>query len=106
MRRLTTVTLLVLATAAAAGSAFAADDGKTLYETKCALCHGKNGVAKPAGKGSRNFDDPAFQAVSSTDAIAKVTSEGKGKMPAYRSTLTPGQIQAIAAHIKTLGSTK
>jgi cytochrome c6 len=84
----------------------AADDGKTLYETKCALCHGKNGVAKPAGKGSRNFDDPAFQAASSTADIVKVTSEGKGKMPAYRSTLTPAQIQSIAAHIKTLGAAK
>jgi cytochrome c6 len=102
MRRLTTVTLLAIATATA-GSAFAADDGKTLYETKCALCHGKTGVAKPAGKGSRNFNDPAFQAASSIDAIVKMTSEGKGKMPAYRSTLTPDQIRTIAAHVKSLG---
>lgn len=106
MRRLTTLMLLALVPAAAASVAPAADDGKTLYETKCALCHGKNGVAKPAGKGSRNFGDPAFQTASPIDAIVKVTSEGKGKMPAYRSTLTPTQIQAIAAHIKTLGPAK
>jgi mono/diheme cytochrome c family protein len=106
MRRLTTVTLLVVAAAAAATPSSAADDGKTLYETKCALCHGKSGVAKPAGKGSRNFDDPAFQASSTIDAIVEVVSKGKAKMPAYRSTLTPAQIQAVAAHIKTLGSPK
>lgn len=106
MRRLTTLMLLALVPAAVASAAPAADDGKTLYETKCAICHGKNGVAKPAGKGSRNFDDAAFQASSSIDGIAKVTSEGKGKMPAYRSTLTPAQIQAIAAHVKTLGPAK
>jgi mono/diheme cytochrome c family protein len=102
MCRLTTVTLFAIA-AAAAGSGLAADDGKTLYETKCAICHGKNGVAKPAGKGSRNFNDPAFQTASSIDAIVTMTTEGKGKMPAYRSTLTPGQIRAIAAHVKSLG---
>jgi mono/diheme cytochrome c family protein len=38
----------------------------------------------------------------SADAIAKVTAEGKGKMPAYRSTLKPAEIGAIAAHVKTL----
>lgn len=106
MRRLTLVSLLVAAAAVAPASALAADDGKSLYETKCALCHGKDGVAKPAGKGSRNFNDPAFQAAMSADAIAAMTANGKGKMPAYRSTLKPDQIQSIAAHVKTLGAAK
>ena len=104
MRRLKTVSLLAAAMALATASVFAADDGKSLYETKCALCHGKGGVAKPAGKGSRNFNDPAFQAAMSVDAIATMTNDGKGKMPAYRSTLKPDQIRAIAAHVKTLGA--
>lgn len=76
--------------------------GRTLYEQKCAICHGKDGVAKPAGKGSKNFNDPAFQAAYSADAIAKVTAEGRGKMPAYRSTLKAEEIAAIASHIKSL----
>ena len=58
--------------------------------------------AKPPAKNSRNFNDPAFQSAMSADAIAKVTAEGKGKMPAYRSTLKPAEIDAIAAHVKTL----
>jgi len=86
--------------------AIAASDGKTLYDTKCSQCHGKDGIAKPPGKGSRNFNDPAFQSASSVDSIAKITSEGKGKMPAYRSKLSPEQINAVAAHVKTLGSSK
>ena len=90
--------LLVLAIAAAGG--------KTLYETKCAQCHGKDGVAKPPGKGSRNFNDPAFQSASSVDSIGAITAQGKGKMPAYRSKLTPEQIDAVAAHVKTLGPSK
>jgi len=81
----------------------AAADGKVLYETKCAQCHGKDGVAKPPGKGSRNFNDPAYQSAASVGSIAAITSEGKGKMPGYRSKLSPEQIQAVAAHVKTLG---
>jgi cytochrome c oxidase cbb3-type subunit 3 len=81
----------------------AASEGKTLYDTKCAQCHGKNGVAKPPGNGSKNFNDPAFQSAWSADAIAKITSEGKGKMPGYGSKLSPEQIKAVAAHVKTLG---
>ena len=79
-----------------------APPGRQLYDQKCAICHGKDGVAKPSAKGSRNFNDPAFQGSMSADAIAKVTAEGKGKMPAYRSTLKPADISAIAAHVKTL----
>jgi cytochrome c6 len=86
--------------------AIAASDGKTLYDTKCSQCHGKDGVAKPPGKGSRNFNDPAFQGASSIGSIAKITSEGKGKMPGYRSKLSPEQINAVAAHVKTLGPSK
>ena len=104
MRR--TAPILLLLAAAASLAARAADDGKVLYETKCALCHGKDGVAKPAGRGSRNFSDPAFQAASSIESIAQVTTDGKGKMPAYRSKLSPEQIRLIASHVKTLGPAK
>jgi len=86
--------------------AIAASEGKTLYDTKCAQCHGKDGIAKPPGSGSKNFNDPAFQSAWSVESIAKITSEGKGKMPGYRSKLSPEQIKAVAAHVKTLGPTK
>ena len=88
------------ATAALAGGDM--PSGKALYDQKCSICHGKDGVAKPSAKGSRNFNDAAFQGAMSADAIAKVTADGKGKMPAYRSTLKPADISAIAAHVKTL----
>jgi len=84
----------------------AAADGKVLYETKCAQCHGKDGVAKPPGTGSANFNDPAFQGAWTVESIAKITAEGKSKMPGYRNKLSQDQIRAIAAHVKTLGPTK
>jgi mono/diheme cytochrome c family protein len=84
----------------------AASEGQILYETKCAQCHGKDGVAKPAGAGSRNFGDPEFQRTATDESIAKITAEGKGKMPGYRSKLSAEQLRAVAAHVKTLGSSK
>ena len=84
----------------------AAPDGRVLYETKCAQCHGKDGVAKPPGKGSRNFNDPAFQRSATDESIATITAEGKGKMPGYRSKLSAEQIRAVTAHVRALGSAK
>jgi cytochrome c6 len=87
-------------------AAIAAEDGKALYEQKCAMCHGKNGVATAMGKGSKNFNDPEFQKANTAEAIAKVTADGKNKMPAYKDKLKSDQVQAIADYIKALGSEK
>jgi mono/diheme cytochrome c family protein len=86
--------------------ALAATEGKILFETKCAQCHGKDGIAKPPGKGSKNFNDPAFQSAWTEESIAQITAEGKGKMPGYRSKLNPEQLRAVSAHVKTLGPAK
>ena len=85
-------------------AAWAADapDGKALYESKCAICHGKDGVAKSTAKGAANLNDPKFQEANSKDAIVKIITEGKGKMKPLNDKLTPEQIQAVAAHVKTL----
>ena len=96
MRQRARAAILVLAALAA--------DGKLLYETKCAQCHGKDGVVRPPGKGSRNFNDAAFRDATTDATIVKITSEGRGKMPGYRSKLTPEEIQAVAAHVKTLAA--
>ena len=104
MRGFRIAVLAVALVSVAVIPAAAADDGKELYDSKCAMCHGKDGVAKPAGKGSRNLNDAAFQAAMSVDAIGAITANGKAKMPAYRSKLTPEQIQAISAYVKTLGA--
>jgi mono/diheme cytochrome c family protein len=79
-----------------------APDGKALFESKCAVCHGKDGVAKATAKGAANLNDPKFQEANSKDAIVKIITEGKEKMKPLKDKLTPDQIQAIAAHVKTL----
>jgi cytochrome c6 len=95
------VLLLAVALPAMAGSE-PAQDGKQLYDKKCALCHGATGVAKPMAKGSANLNDPEWQKKATDEEIAKVTLDGKNKMPKFEGKLTPEQVQAIVAYIRTL----
>ena len=81
---------------------WAAEDGKALFESKCAICHGKDGTAKPMAKGSSNLNEAKWQDANPAAGIEKVTTEGKGTMKGYKDKLTPDQIKAIAEYVKTL----
>lgn len=93
--------VLVAVTPALAGD----EEAKALYEKKCGMCHGKDGVAKKMGAGSADLNDPEWQAATSLDAIIKVTAEGKGKMPKYTGKLSDDQIKMVAEYILTLKPT-
>lgn len=81
----------------------AAEDGKALFESKCAICHSKNGVAKTMAKGSPNLNDPKWQKSTTVEAIAKRITEGKAPtMKPYKDTLTEAQIKAVADYVLTL----
>ena len=87
--------LLVAVPAAADGA-----DGKGLFEKKCAMCHGKDGVATKMAVGSKNFNDKAWKATANADAIVKGINEGKGKMKPVK--VTPEEAKAIATYILSL----
>lgn len=92
------------------GLAMAAPDGKALYEQKCAMCHGGNGVAKDmwAKKGMKNLNDEAWQKANSDEAVAKAISDGvpAKNMPAYKDKLTAEEIASVVKHIRSLAPTK
>jgi mono/diheme cytochrome c family protein len=94
--------VVVVGLLGAAAHAADAPDGKALYESKCALCHGKDGVAKATAKGSSNLNDAKFQEANTAKAIEAIITDGKGKMKGLKDKVTPEQIAAIAAHVKTL----
>jgi mono/diheme cytochrome c family protein len=73
-----------------------AQDGPTLYKTKCATCHGDQGQGKPGGA-------PKL-AGTTKDVTAVLTKGGEAKQPHVNpmSTLTPAQVTALAAFVKTL----
>jgi mono/diheme cytochrome c family protein len=82
--------------------AFAAEDGKALYDSKCAMCHGNDGVAKKMATGSKNFNDPAWKKGETADGIAKIIKEGKGKMKGLGDKLNEAQMKAVADYVLTL----
>ncbi len=86
------------------GAPALAGDGAKLYNKKCAICHGKDGTAKKAGKGSANFNDAQWQEKTSIDEVIRVTTEGvaDSKMRAYKGKLSGEEIKAISEYIKTL----
>jgi mono/diheme cytochrome c family protein len=51
--------------------------------------------------GARDFQDPAVTSMSDDD-LAKVTKEGKGKMPAYNGKLNDKQIDELVQYIKQM----
>jgi mono/diheme cytochrome c family protein len=53
-------------------------------------------------KNSRNFNDPEWQKGTSVEEIAKLTLEGRGKMPKFEGKLKQEEIEAIAAYIRGL----
>ena len=77
-------------------------EGMDLYNKKCAMCHGKDGVAKAIATGSANLNDPEWQEATSVEEIVKVTAAGKGKMKGYEGKFEPDQIKAIATYVKQL----
>ena len=79
-----------------------AADGKALYEGKCAMCHGKDGVAKAVAKGSANLNDAKWQTATKVEAIETVITDGKGKLKGYKDKMSAEEIKAVAAYVKTI----
>ncbi len=96
------VLFVVFAFCLAVAPAFAAEDGKALYGSKCAMCHGADGVAKKMAAGSKNFNDPAWAKAETGDGIVKIIHDGKGKMKGLGEKVNPDQAKAIAEYVLTL----
>ena len=76
---------------------------QSLYKSKCQGCHGADGKASAMGKklGTRDFQDPDVASMSEDD-LARVTKDGKGKMPAYKGKLNDKQIDDLVKYIKQM----
>jgi mono/diheme cytochrome c family protein len=78
---------------------WAADDGATLYKTKCAACHGPDGAGKPAAKIPSLIGDEAKKA-SDADLEKDVTE--KPKHAGVAKSLTPDQVKLVVSYIRDL----
>lgn len=84
-------------------------DGVALYDSKCALCHGKDGVGLPnwRSKGQPDFTKPEWQKAHTDEQIAESIKNGKGKfMPAFKGKLSDEETGAVVQRIRTFGKKK
>jgi outer membrane protein assembly factor BamB len=76
--------------------AAAGPDGKTIFTANCAGCH----VLKAAG--SSGNVGPNLDSLKPADAVVvKQVINGGGPMPAFKGTLSPAEIKAVAAFVSS-----
>ena len=82
----------------------AEDSAADLYNHKCAVCHGKDGLGNTAkGKKVHVKDVHANMKDSEADMI-KVVTDGKGDdMDSYKKEFSADQIKALVAYYRSLG---
>ena len=84
-------------------------DGAVLYDSKCALCHGKDGVGLPNWRslGQPDFTKPEWQNAHTDEQIADSIKNGKGKfMPAFKSRLSDEETGTVVQRIRAFGKKK
>jgi mono/diheme cytochrome c family protein len=92
-------------TAATPPSSSGTDEGKRLYLTGCANCHGLDGSGSMMRQMLPNIGDltsPETHKKLSDADIAERIAKGKDKMPPFESVFKPDQIKAIVAYVRTL----
>jgi len=84
------------------GLSWAADDGTTIYQAKCAACHGADLAGKPAAKLPSLISDDAKKA-SDADLTDMIANGGKNKkaMHAFANKgMTPDQVKMVVSYIR------
>ena len=86
-------------------SAAAAFDASSVYNNKCASCHGKDGRAKSLHakhEHARDLTSGEWQDSVSDERIYNSISNGKGKMPAFKKKLSDSQIDELVNYVRRL----
>ena len=81
---------------------WAADDGATVYKTKCAACHGADLGGKPAAKVPSLVSDDSKK-LSDADLTDVIANGGKDKKASHafaNKAMTPDQIRMVVAYIR------
>ena len=96
--------VLALVAACLAAPVIAQQPGEAAYKTKCAMCHGADGVGNtPIGKNMKLRSLRSPEDVKASDAVLFTQiKDGVGKMQGYAGKLTDAQIHDVVAYIRNL----
>ena len=82
-----------------------AADARATYNARCANCHGRDGRSKTArGRRthSRDLTDANWQNDVSDERLFNSIHNGRGKMPAFKKSLSENEIEALVALVRRL----
>ena len=80
-------------------------DAASLFNSKCAKCHGHDGRSKTMrGKftHARDLTDASWQNEVTDERLFNSISNGKGKMPAFKKKITDSDIDALVSYVRRL----
>ena len=89
----------------AKGRGLPAADARGSYNAKCANCHGRDGRSKTSrGRRthSRDLTDAGWQNDVSDERLFNSISNGRGKMPAFKKSLSESEIDGLVAYVRRL----
>ena len=84
-----------------------AKEGRDLFASTCARCHGANGAGGlpvfDGGPSPRNFHDHAFQSERTDEQLKLTIVNGKGTgMPSFGTIFDEQQLRSLVAHVRSL----
>jgi cytochrome c6 len=80
-----------------------AQSGEATYKAKCQSCHGVAGTPTPRmakAMGVKAATDPSVKSKTEAQMIASTTN-GMGKMPAFKGKITDAQIKDAVVYFRT-----
>ena len=80
-------------------------DASSVYNSKCASCHGRDGRARSAKakrEHARDMSSGEWQDSVSDERIYNSISNGKGKMPGFKKKLSDAQIDELVNYVRRL----
>jgi mono/diheme cytochrome c family protein len=103
---------LALALVLAAAPALAADDGRAVYEIRCAPCHGSAGTGDgPAAAAiepkPRNFRDPSFWRGRTRTSLKMTVEQGRPgtMMSPFKGVLSDAEIDEVVRYVESFRPT-
>jgi len=84
-------------------------DARGLLTENCVVCHGQNGRARTFHGwlvGAQNLTDAKWQADTTDGQIINAIKTGPSVMPAFEKKLSPSEIEALAAYVRSFKPTQ